>query len=45
MTAESQPLLPDLDLAYDEVPDLHERIDCIGADDPVVAVRYHGHSS
>ncbi len=36
------PLLPDLDLAYDDVPDLHERIDSIRSHGPVVPVRYHG---
>lgn len=36
------PLLPDLDLAYDEVPDLHERLDATREHGPVVPVRYHG---
>jgi cytochrome P450 len=33
--------LADLDLAYDEVPDLHERIDGIRDLGPVVPVRFH----
>lgn len=35
-------VLADLDLAHDEVPDLHERIDGIREHGPVVPVRYHG---
>ena len=36
-----EPLLPELDLAYDEVPDLHARLDETRDHGPVVPVRYH----
>ena len=39
---EIEPLLPDLDLAHADAPDLHERIDSTRASGPVVPVRYHG---
>ncbi|OCC23588.1 hypothetical protein MB02_10465 [Croceicoccus estronivorus] len=35
-------LMPDVDFAYDDVPDLHERIVQLRQNGPVVPVRYHG---
>lgn len=37
-----QPLLPEIDFAYDEVPDLHAQIDRLRPHGSVVPVRYHG---
>ena len=37
-----QPLLPDVDFAYAELPDLHELIDRLRAHGPVVPVKYLG---
>jgi len=37
-----QPLLSDVDFAYDEVPDLHRLIDQLRPHGPVVPVKYHG---
>ena len=37
----STPLLPDVDFAYDELPDLHKIIDGLRAHGPVVPVQYH----
>ena len=36
------PLMPDIDFAYDDVPNLHALIDELRAHGPVVPVRYHG---
>ncbi|PLW82277.1 cytochrome P450 [Kineobactrum sediminis] len=36
------PLMPGIDFAYDELPDLHERLDELRAIGPVVPVTYHG---
>ena len=35
-------LLPDVDFAYDELPNLHEVIDQLRPHGPVVPVQYHG---
>jgi len=35
-------LMPGIDFAYDELPDLHERLDELRAIGPVVPVTYHG---
>lgn len=35
-----QPLLPDVDFAYDDVPNLHELLDQLRAEGPVVPVKY-----
>lgn len=35
-------LMPGTDFAYDELPDLHQRLDELRAIGPVVAVTYHG---
>ena len=37
-----QPLMPDVDFAYDAVPNLHELLDELRAHGPVVPVTYHG---
>lgn len=36
------PLMPDIDFAYDDVPNLHTVIEELRAHGPVVPVRYHG---
>ncbi|HSB95082.1 MAG TPA: cytochrome P450 [Spongiibacteraceae bacterium] len=36
------PLLPNIDFAHDEVPNLHELLDSLRAHGSVVPVRYHG---
>lgn len=38
------PLMPDIDFAHHEVPDLHERLDEMRQHGPVVPVVYHGES-
>jgi cytochrome P450 len=38
-------LMPDTDFAYDELPDLHERLDKLRALGPVVPVTYHGQTT
>jgi cytochrome P450 len=40
-----QPLLPDVDFAYDEVPDLHALIDRTRPHGSVVPVTYHGQTA
>jgi cytochrome P450 len=35
------PSLPDIDFAYDELPDLHEVLDTLRQQGPVVRVKYH----
>lgn len=36
------PLMPDIDFAHDDVPDLHDLIEELRTHGPVVPVRYHG---
>jgi len=38
-------LMPDVDFAYDELPDLHERLDELRAKGAVVPVTYHGQTA
>jgi cytochrome P450 len=38
-------LMPDVDFAYDELPDLHERLDELRAMGAVVPVTYHGQTT
>lgn len=42
MQALPAPLMPAIDFAYDEVPNLHELLDELRQHGPVVPVRYHG---
>ena len=39
------PLLPDIDFAHAELPDLHARLDSLRGHGPVVPVRFHGELS
>ncbi|MCR9093105.1 MAG: cytochrome P450 [bacterium] len=39
---DASPVLPDMDFAYADAPNLHEVLDDLRAQGPVVPVRYHG---
>jgi cytochrome P450 len=41
VTQATAPSLPDIDFAYDELPDLHDVLDTLRQQGPVVRVRYH----